>query len=179
MRRNAQYARYCLFFFQAEDGIRDIGVTGVQTCALPISYTQIDFLSDIERHVFKPVYENRAPNEYELLDINMYVSSLIQYSPTLTAIEKRQKGEAVMGIADFVGGVEPTKSLSYYKQTDLEPVFFEKLTDARKLLLKAINLTKGGKEKDKIRYILLQADRVLGHSCPLSSYFRRMGRESD
>src|SRR5215203_2784777 len=26
-----------LFFFQAEGGIRDIGVTGVQTCALPIS----------------------------------------------------------------------------------------------------------------------------------------------
>src|SRR3712207_4950059 len=24
------------FFFKAEDGIRDIGVTGVQTCALPI-----------------------------------------------------------------------------------------------------------------------------------------------
>src|SRR5260370_11873864 len=27
------------FFFQAEDGIRDSSVTGVQTCALPISYT--------------------------------------------------------------------------------------------------------------------------------------------
>src|SRR3712207_8076391 len=27
------------FFFQAEDGIRDIGVTGVQTCALPIYAT--------------------------------------------------------------------------------------------------------------------------------------------
>src|SRR5436305_14614237 len=26
-----------LFFFQAEDGIRDADVTGVQTCALPIS----------------------------------------------------------------------------------------------------------------------------------------------
>src|SRR5690606_39700901 len=26
------------FFFQAEDGIRDFHVTGVQTCALPISY---------------------------------------------------------------------------------------------------------------------------------------------
>src|SRR3989449_1144224 len=26
------------FFFQAEDGIRDVAVTGVQTCALPISY---------------------------------------------------------------------------------------------------------------------------------------------
>src|SRR2546422_11538159 len=27
------------FFFQAEDGIRDVAVTGVQTCALPISRT--------------------------------------------------------------------------------------------------------------------------------------------
>src|SRR5260221_4173568 len=27
----------CIFFFQAEDGIRDHCVTGVQTCALPIS----------------------------------------------------------------------------------------------------------------------------------------------
>ena len=26
-----------IFFFQAEDGIRDWSVTGVQTCALPIS----------------------------------------------------------------------------------------------------------------------------------------------
>src|SRR5690348_17941222 len=33
------YARICtsFFFFQAEDGIRDGRVTGVQTCALPIS----------------------------------------------------------------------------------------------------------------------------------------------
>src|SRR5947209_9089050 len=29
-------AIFLSFFFQAEDGIRDIGVTGVQTCALPI-----------------------------------------------------------------------------------------------------------------------------------------------
>src|SRR5580698_2204246 len=29
--------RVVLFFFQAEDGIRDCHVTGVQTCALPIS----------------------------------------------------------------------------------------------------------------------------------------------
>src|SRR5256885_7078772 len=28
-----------IFFFQAEDGIRDYKVTGVQTCALPISIT--------------------------------------------------------------------------------------------------------------------------------------------
>src|SRR5215467_9851598 len=29
----------CFFFFQAEDGIRDYKVTGVQTCALPIFST--------------------------------------------------------------------------------------------------------------------------------------------
>src|SRR2546422_4574275 len=29
------------FFFQAEDGIRDVAVTGVQTCALPISLEEI------------------------------------------------------------------------------------------------------------------------------------------
>src|SRR5258708_28838522 len=29
-------SRYIFFFFQAEDGIRDDLVTGVQTCALPI-----------------------------------------------------------------------------------------------------------------------------------------------
>src|SRR3712207_710655 len=31
--------RLSIFFFQAEDGIRDIGVTGVQTCALPIFFS--------------------------------------------------------------------------------------------------------------------------------------------
>src|SRR5206468_8226284 len=30
------------FFFQAEDGIRDLIVTGVQTCALPISDRLVD-----------------------------------------------------------------------------------------------------------------------------------------
>src|SRR3712207_8030528 len=32
-----EHVTLMFFFFQAEDGIRDIGVTGVQTCALPIS----------------------------------------------------------------------------------------------------------------------------------------------
>src|SRR5437879_12221939 len=31
----------CFFFFQAEDGIRDTSVTGVQTCALPICSVQV------------------------------------------------------------------------------------------------------------------------------------------
>src|SRR2546426_7424025 len=34
--------RSCVFFFQAEDGIRDYKVTGVQTCALPISVDEAE-----------------------------------------------------------------------------------------------------------------------------------------
>src|SRR5205807_7078981 len=37
----------CFFFFQAEDGIRDYKVTGVQTCALPISDIQMNFVEDL------------------------------------------------------------------------------------------------------------------------------------
>ena len=33
---------FFFFFFQAEDGIRDYKVTGVQTCALPISWVAAD-----------------------------------------------------------------------------------------------------------------------------------------
>src|SRR2546430_3007010 len=35
IRKRARWASF-FFFFQAEDGIRDLTVTGVQTCALPI-----------------------------------------------------------------------------------------------------------------------------------------------
>src|SRR2546430_9938650 len=34
--RRRRYVVISFFFFQAEDGIRDLTVTGVQTCALPI-----------------------------------------------------------------------------------------------------------------------------------------------
>src|SRR2546429_4462579 len=36
---------FFFFFFQAEDGIRDVAVTGVQTCALPISWIAPSILS--------------------------------------------------------------------------------------------------------------------------------------
>src|SRR5256885_8673419 len=39
-RRGRRGACVRCFFFQAEDGIRDYKVTGVQTCALPICWAQ-------------------------------------------------------------------------------------------------------------------------------------------
>src|SRR5256884_3194767 len=38
---HVEVLRVDLFFFQAEDGIRDVAVTGVQTCALPILALQM------------------------------------------------------------------------------------------------------------------------------------------
>src|SRR5256884_5857509 len=40
-----------VFFFQAEDGIRDVAVTGVQTCALPIFGIASD---DVARILYRP-----------------------------------------------------------------------------------------------------------------------------
>src|SRR5438094_5966715 len=40
---------FFFFFFQAEDGIRDRTVTGVQTCALPIFGDQARPISDVQR----------------------------------------------------------------------------------------------------------------------------------
>src|SRR5256886_1370473 len=49
-----------LFFFQAEDGIRDLTVTGVQTCALPISSpVQLAFI----RECFTKIFANSAINK--------------------------------------------------------------------------------------------------------------------
>src|SRR5437016_11658126 len=48
----------CFFFFQAEDGIRDWSVTGVQTCALPISR-----MIEIDNTVFHLIFLNRPNNK--------------------------------------------------------------------------------------------------------------------
>src|SRR5260370_41011375 len=47
------------FFFQAEDGIRDSSVTGVQTCALPISSVSCDDKSSAAK------ITNDAPNIFD------------------------------------------------------------------------------------------------------------------
>src|SRR5687768_17909705 len=43
---NFYYFIFFFFFFQAEDGIRDVAVTGVQTCALPISFQHAELISE-------------------------------------------------------------------------------------------------------------------------------------
>src|SRR2546427_5409705 len=62
-----------LFFFQAEDGIRDLTVTGVQTCALPI-YGWTEDMGIAQRHAFQRTY-----NKY----LGVTLSDTHIFSPTM------------------------------------------------------------------------------------------------
>src|SRR2546422_10239514 len=48
MSRARALLAFVFFFFQAEDGIRDVAVTGVQTCALPIFDFDVSLASEHE-----------------------------------------------------------------------------------------------------------------------------------
>src|SRR5256886_4345115 len=48
--------RLFFFFFQAEDGIRDLTVTGVQTCALPIFLSAAAYAALNSAVAFSPKY---------------------------------------------------------------------------------------------------------------------------
>src|SRR2546430_3262913 len=55
-----------IFFFQAEDGIRDLTVTGVQTCALPISVSPQE-LYGLLRQVHIPLAARQFGGGYKAL----------------------------------------------------------------------------------------------------------------
>src|SRR5256885_6489628 len=55
----------CFFFFQAEDGIRDYKVTGVQTCALPISGPEAGVLGDRPARRLRALQRMPARNREE------------------------------------------------------------------------------------------------------------------
>src|SRR5690606_40927082 len=62
-----------LFFFQAEDGIRDFHVTGVQTCALPILMRQMTTRDDFGQSDFFGIFIN--PNNDAQNDTEFFVFS--------------------------------------------------------------------------------------------------------
>src|SRR5438034_10407439 len=57
----------CLFFFQAEDGIRDHCVTGVQTCALPIYFKPVKLNLKASLDLNSEVKRVEAPNVAAIL----------------------------------------------------------------------------------------------------------------
>src|SRR5699024_11356614 len=86
------------FFFQAEDGIRDRNVTGVQTCALPIS----DYSSDeIEyARVWLEVIDNKdidhlhVTHQPEGEQVNPYDDDSVDYPEDVIFLSGDEIGRA-------------------------------------------------------------------------------------
>src|SRR3990167_10498348 len=70
------------FFFQAEDGIRDLTVTGVQTCALPISTATVFLTSS-----WLNAGENPCPTDRKSTRLN---SSHSQISYAVFCLKKKK-----------------------------------------------------------------------------------------
>src|SRR3712207_7710151 len=110
------------FFFQAEDGIRDIGVTGVQTCALPIfgatirqKGTQGGTITDLDGRYTLMADEG---SELEISYIgyetrNIRVTPNGRYNITMTAGTAKELNEVVV---TALGIKREEKALSYNVQ---------------------------------------------------------------
>src|SRR2546429_4833528 len=64
------------FFFQAEDGIRDVAVTGVQTCALPISLSAVSGRALTNGCITSGnrAYEKNVPDSIHIGSITRFMS---------------------------------------------------------------------------------------------------------
>src|SRR2546425_11244815 len=85
------------FFFQAEDGIRDKLVTGVQTCALPIFFTgRLPFEHGIRDNFSKPL-DPGTPTLASILKERGYATGgfIGAYPVSRDRSEERRVGKSV------------------------------------------------------------------------------------
>src|SRR2546425_8947836 len=85
---------FCFFFFQAEDGIRDKLVTGVQTCALPAPGAAMDSTAIAGKVVFLLI--ERGPTPLARQVARLHAAAIVGISPIpdsiWTVIAGRQSG---------------------------------------------------------------------------------------
>src|SRR2546426_3516368 len=88
------HSYFCVFFFfQAEDGIRDYKVTGVQTCALPILAVPKGFLpSEDNSQIFGTTETVEGTSFDDLVSHQLQVMAVLQQDPN------------VVGTMSFLGG---------------------------------------------------------------------------
>src|SRR3712207_9503675 len=91
----------CFFFFQAEDGIRDIGVTGVQTCALPIFIREKHDAAQAEieklRLLIRQLQRGRFGRRSERLEPDQLQLGLEDLEQTAAAAEAAQEAASRSG----------------------------------------------------------------------------------
>src|SRR2546429_5571701 len=86
-----------VFFFQAEDGIRDVAVTGVQTCALPISSTSFPYA----------IYDDICARNQTFSSLAAFAGNGSQLNVGYKGQPGRADGELVSGTFFSTLGVPP------------------------------------------------------------------------
>src|SRR5258706_3989808 len=98
-----------MFFFQAEDGIRDWSVTGVQTCALPIS-TRPAGRRDVGVEEFEKLWKDKKGT---VLDVRTakefeagHISGAVEVDGNSAEVDKKVAGagKEKAGLVRFVVG---------------------------------------------------------------------------
>src|SRR5256886_9256420 len=81
------------FFFQAEDGIRDLTVTGVQTCALPILEKQVP--PDLDVHIILDNYStHKSATVQRWLKSRKHRHFYFHFTPTSSSWLNQEIGRA-------------------------------------------------------------------------------------
>src|SRR3712207_3035676 len=102
-----------LCFFQAEDGIRDIGVTGVQTCALPISALLEAWLSGL-----LPAGADPRVTLHSGIDANGMSSETLVLDATWTENGESRLGQYVARVAPSAEDVPVFPTYDLQEQYD-------------------------------------------------------------
>src|SRR5690554_5832034 len=113
---------FFFFFFQAEDGIRDADVTGVQTCALPISTLLLIYLLP-KGGQFKYNFQKGKPWQYE----NLYAPFSFSIKKSDETIKKEQQEIRVNSIPYFDFNTEIIQDVSEKFRNDVEKKYIDSL----------------------------------------------------
>src|SRR5688500_20262972 len=105
---------FVFFFFQAEDGIRDYKVTGVQTCALPILVVDAA-LTPVQQKTLEEVTKSKVIDRTGLI--------LEIFGERAATAEGRLQVELEIGrascrerVKDWVAGVRVTKKMRVIRE---------------------------------------------------------------
>src|SRR3712207_1203159 len=108
-------------FFQAEDGIRDIGVTGVQTCALPIWFLDTDLTGRpnvTTGQVYSDVIAKERRGEYlgDTVQVIPHTTNEIKSRITAAAEGPERVDVVIPEVGGTVGDIESLPLLEAARQ---------------------------------------------------------------
>src|SRR2546429_3890517 len=84
---------FACFFFQAEDGIRDVAVTGVQTCALPISGRTGGHVRTVREGLADGLYVDAGAEHFTQPGYDRYWQYVREFNLTALPYPRRNRSE--------------------------------------------------------------------------------------